>query len=204
MLEKSKDNNMLYKAFKYSICMVITLLLLRTVYLAIVCYTHDYNDKVWQPYLVGDTMFFSNNKGDSTEWNIFEIRNGDNFLSPVFFMNPLIISSLVGTNDYSAVIHIRTYSGQKSIYFHPEFKGRNCIEVREYEKRQKNVSPSRYRNMDILKIIPHEKVFRKEPFLDSIYWSSQYGYIKVFYSDGEIWELKSFKRNGEIVYELNN
>lgn len=189
---------------KFFACIIGLPLLGRILYLVICSYSHNYTDKIWQPYQEGDSLEFFSNKGDTVKWGISQIKNISNSSDPLLLLNHRIYSTFVGTiRNFDAIIHIREELGNKTIYFEPRFR-RGYMRVIANEKSQKNVTSIRYNQMNLLKITAHETDLRIEPFQDSIYWSTQYGYIKVFYSDGVIWELKSFEKNGQIIYELNN
>ncbi|MBQ7238556.1 MAG: hypothetical protein IJS20_07175 [Bacteroidales bacterium] len=184
------------------LCIIALPISLRVTYLSVISWTHDYTDKVWQPYQVGDSLTFINNKGDSVKWGISEIEECSHPSDPLLVLNHRIFSTFVSTiRNFDAIVHIREESGQKTVILAPRFR-RDRISLIENEKNQKNVESRKYNQMDVLVITPHEKDFKSPPYLDSLYWSSQYGFIKVFYSDDECWELKSFVRKGEIIYEL--
>ncbi len=180
---------------------VFILLIGRILYLVIASNTHNYEEQVWQPYQQGDSLFFFNNIGDTVRWGIFQVDNRSNPSDPLLPLSHRRYSTTVSTTDYfDAIIDIDEELGIKRINFEPRFC-RGYIRVLDNEKFKNNVAPIRYNQMDLLRITPHETDLRIEPYQDSIYWSTQYGYIKVFYSNGVIWELKSFERNGEVLYE---
>lgn len=183
-------------------CLIGLPLLGRILYLVICSYTHNYTDKVWQPYQVGDSLTFSSNKGDTVTWGISQINSYSNSSDPLLLLTHRIYSTFVSTiGNFDAIINIDVEQGIKTIYFEPRFR-RGTIKIIDNEKIKKNVAPIRYNQMDLFRITPHETDLRIEPYQDSIYWSTQYGYIKVFYSNGIVWELQSLTRNGEVIYEL--
>ncbi len=183
-------------------CVIALPISLRVTYLVVISLTHNYTDNVWQPYQVGDSLTFINNKGDSVKWGISEIEESSHPSDPLLVLNHRIFSTFVSTIDnFDAIVHIRVESGQKTVIFEPRFR-RDKISLIENEKNQNNVESRKYNQMDVLRITPHDKDFKSPPYLDSLYWSSQFGFIKVLYSDGETWELKSFERKGKVIYEL--
>lgn len=181
----------------------ILLLIGRILYLVIVVNIHNYDEPVWQPYQQGDSMVFFNNRGDTVCCGIYSIENVSNPSSPLSPLEHWIFSTFVNTSEFETIIDVSEELGVKRIDFEPLFQ-RGNIEVIEGEKNQTNLGSINYNQMDLLKITPHPNDLLIEPYLQMIYWSSQYGYVKVFYSDGEIWELNTLNRNGEIIYELHN
>ncbi len=193
----------IFKFFLVLFCLIFLSIFLRLAYLAIDSWTHDYTDKVWQPYQVGDSLTFINNKGDSVKWGISNIEDVSNPSDPLLFLNHRIFSTFVSTiGNFDAIVDISVESNVKTICFEPRFR-RDRISVYEGKKnRSKNVFSREYNQLKVLRISPHDKDFKSPPYLDSLYWSSQFGFIKVFYSDRETWELKSFDRKGKVIYEL--
>lgn len=176
----------------------------RILYLVIASNIHNYSDKIWQPYQQGDSLVFFNNKGDTIRWGISQIDTRSNPSDPLLLLNHRIYSTFVSTmSNFDAIIHIREEESIKTIYFEPRFR-RGCIKVIEDEKNHTNLDSIKYNQMDLFKITPHPTDLRIEPYQKTIYWSSQYGYIKIFYSDGVVWELKSLSRNGLIIYDHNH
>lgn len=157
------------------ICFILGLLLFFYCY----CW-HVYDDDIWQPYQVGDSIEFINNNGEIFKRGISSVRNRNNPSDPLLILNHRIYSTFVGTiKDIDAIVDITSEEGIKTIYFEPPFR-RGFIQVIENEPNQKNLLPIRYNNLDLYKITPHEKDLRIEPYQDSIYWSHLFGYIKVF------------------------
>lgn len=180
------------------------LLIGRILYLVIASNIHNYSDKIWQPYQQGDSLVFFNNKGDIIRWGISQIDTRSNPSDPLLLLNHRIYSTVVSTmSNFDAIIHIREEEGIKTIYFEPRFR-RGSIKVIEDKKNHTNLDSIKYNQMDLFKITPHQTDLRIEPYQKTIYWSSQYGFIKIFYSDGVVWELKSLSRNGQIIYDHNN
>lgn len=178
---------------------IIILLLSREVILIIRSSIHDYNDKLWQPYHSGDSLEFVSNRGDTAKWVIHKILKSNNVESTLFFYNDLMMDTNVKINEFSSIVFIRTVHGVTSVFFEPEFR-RGEIRIIKDEKNPQNLKTIRYNQMELFKITPHEKDVLVEPFLQAIYWSPQYGYIKVIYSDGLEWELSSFTRHGNVLY----
>lgn len=180
------------------------LLVGRIMYLVIASNFHNYEERIWQPYQQGDSLLFFNNKGDSIRCGIYSIRSFSNPSDPLLLLNHRIYSTFVSTTDFlDAIINIHEELGVKTIYFEPPFQ-RGRIRIIENEKNQENLDSIKYNQMDLLKISPHPKDVKIEPYQKMIYWSSQYGYVKIFYSDNVVWELMEFKRNGKTLYKKND
>lgn len=190
------------QGFKYVAYMALLLLIGRLLFVKISPYFHDYEDEVWQPYQKGDSFVFINDKGDSANWVICQIRNRDSPSDPLLPLAHRKYITIVCVDDpdpwKSHIVKIINKLGKKSA----EFKfpsSRSSIYVHLDET---PIETLRYNQLEVIQIEKYHKDWEGDPYLQKIYWSSNFGYIKAIYSDGETWELLSFTRDGKCLYQL--
>lgn len=182
--------------------------IIRTILLSILCIMFcsgliniisDYNNKKWQPYQQGDTLTFLSSNGDTAKWDILQIEKVHNPSDPLLLWKPWIYSTFVCTKkDLGGIIvNISIKSGKRTIILEPCFR-RGTLRIKENETK---LTKMKYHHSEVLVLKPDHDDWHGDPYLQTVYWSPQYGYIKVFYSDSTEWELISFIRNGISLYK---
>jgi hypothetical protein len=186
------------RVFSIIISTFLFLLFGRILFLLLCILSHNYGDRVWQPYQEGDSLIYYNNHGDTVKLIISQIQKKSfpsEQLLPFSHWKYRTMVDIAPQNH--TIVDIITELGKKRVYLSPPFS-RNNIFIGEEET---SLETFQYNQMDVIKIERYEKDWH-DPYVKTIFWSSQFGYIKVFYSDGETLELQSFTRNGKCKYEL--
>lgn len=167
------------------------------------CVAFNKKDKVWQPYQVGDSMVYVSNKGEMIMDSIVEIQKTHNPSDEWAPWKHWIHSIWVMTmrSDGRSVILFHREKLKKTVYYTPPFKLAPERTVIIKEKHQKNLDTIQYNQHQLFKITPHSQDYSYKDYVDSIYWSPQVGFIKVFYHEGDVWELVTFYRGGEVLYK---
>ena len=188
------------QGLKCVVYLALLLLIGRILFLKISPYFHDYEDEVWQPYQQGDSLVYINNKGDSISWIISQIHNKDNPSDPLLpLVHRLYSTSILVKPWDNPIVSIKTDLGHKSVWFWPPFHDGVYIYTKIDETSFETI---RYNQMDVIILAQYREDWHGKPYAQKIYWSSQLGYIKVFFSDGETCELQSFTRKGKCLYQM--
>lgn len=185
--------------FKYFSYLVIILLVGRMIYLKICERTHDFTDMVWQPYQVGDCLKFISDQGDSVQWVINYVESSSGPADPLLPLTHRIYCTFVKLSISTSILYLREESGRKTIEIIPNFQPGGLMLV-ENKTRFDTLDYNQIEIFSIKNIEPN--YFRGDDYLNRVYWSPKFGMVKLFYSKGTCWELKSFERKGDIIYEL--
>lgn len=173
------------------------------------CVAFNKKDKVWQPYQLGDSMVYVSNKGEMVMDSISEIKKAHNPSDEWAPWKHWIHTVWVDTRrvyppsreNFRPIIQFDREKLKKTVYYKPQFKLAPERTVIIKEKHQKNLDTIQYNQHLLFKITPHSQDYSYNDYVDSIYWSPQVGFVKVFYHDGDVWELVTFYRGGEVLYK---
>ena len=173
------------------------------------CVAFNKKDKVWQPYQVGDSMVYVSNKGEMVKDSISEIKKAHNPSDEWAPWKHWIHTVWVRTRrfyppsreNFRPIIQFDREKLKKTVYYEPSVKDAFRRRVIIKEKHQKNLDTIQYNQHQLYKITPHSQDIINEDGMDSIYWSPQVGFVKVYYHDGDVWELVTFYRGGEVLYK---
>ena len=165
-----------------------------TLLLSCSSYKLSEHDLDWQPYRKGDLLIF---KSNTEEIDTIKVRSVETYNNPddplAFFPNSIesifvsgeqnILELQAGKN--CSFIHFTLKLGDKNLKY-PNV----VISVKELDQNQSN-------NNEIVVIKANEYYDNLKDLkfdLKSIYWSKEFGYIKMEFNNEYFWELQSFVR----------
>ena len=162
------------------------------------------SDLEWQPYKVGDILIFASNKNEFDTVTIENIEKYNNPIDPLAIF-PSIIQSVFVCGDNN-ILKLQADEIGNSVEFEL------CLGRKEFrcpgtvlflnQKEIGKLEKVRLGNKDVYKIMAIEFYdnMKDAPFdLEYIYWSMQYGYLGLQFKDQNLWELKSFVREGKEI-----
>ena len=184
----------LFSIFFYTL---LLLLVSRVLFLLFTNLGHNYGDRVWQPFETRDSMVFNSSKGDTVGFCISQIVRYNSPSEPLLPLSHPRISTVVYITSHNrAIVDISTELGKKKVTLNAPFR---VSHINVYEN-EASLRCFKINDIDVILLERNETNRDGSPYLQKVYWSSQYGYIRAIYSDGETWELKSFTRNGKSMY----
>lgn len=159
------------------------------------------SDLEWQPYKVGDKLVFKSNKDemDTIQIKSVEIHNAENDPLALF---PSILQSLYVIDNKREILELSSSKPGSNILFSIKL-GKNNL---KYPSTILSI-----KEMSILETKNGKYIIEATEFYDNmkdvsfdlryIYWSKEFGYLGIEYSDNYIWTLKSFIRDGEEIFD---
>ena len=159
------------------------------------------SDLEWQPYREGDLLVFKSNLGEIDTIIVRSIETYNNPDDPLAFLPNKIQSLFV--NGKQNILELD--AGKKESYIHFTLKlGDKNLRCPNIIKSIKELAKKKSGQNEIIEIEATEYYDNLKELnfdLKNIYWSKEYGYIKLEFKNQYNWELQSFIRNGKNLIE---
>jgi hypothetical protein len=159
------------------------------------------SDLEWQPYRKGDLLVFKSNFGEIDTIIVRSIETYKNPDDPLAILPNNMQSIFV--NGKQNILEID--AGKKESYIHFTLKlGDKYLKYPNIVKSIKELDKEKSKQNKIVAIEAKEYYDNLKELdfdLKNIYWSKEYGYIKLEFKNEYYWELQSFIRNGKNLIE---
>lgn len=192
-------------------CCILTIILMSAVVFNSCVDTINSTDLVWQPYLINDKVVFQSNCNQIEVYTISNIEiftNPNDHLAIITRFNQILFVEIQNINNkhIKTLLSLNKYNGE--LYVNLCFRP-SCLSG--YTPTYKvGVYPDKvmFNGIFVYKINASDFIsndYKSENIndLDYILWSDKFGYIGLFYKNGNYWLLTDFLRNNQSIYQCD-
>lgn len=174
--------------------------------------TINSSDLRWQPYLINDKVVFQSNYNQIEEYTITNIKvvtNPNDHLAIITRFNQILFVEIQDINNKQIKTLLSLNKYNRKLYVNLCFRPGNFTRYTPTYVGGVYLDKVKFNDIFVYKIyasnfFPNDYNSENINDLDYILWSEMFGYIGLFYKNGNYWLLTDFTRNNQNLYKYTS